>query len=552
MIRTPVRFLVLSLLVTASAAAQDWGQFARSAQHDAAVSITAKSPDVIVGEIVIDPNVDQEIAAGNGDLFVHYPVPLIDGDDLFLLEKGPTFTTRGHPETQSWNVKNVRRSGTSLTTRWKVETDWKPVPSGGGEFANWEQMYQPAMTGAFIYAPAAGGSMLKLNRTTGEMIARFNPFGSSVDTTIFTAGPPAIDGVGSVFYNAFKLDASAPYTTDVADSWLVRISADGVVTKASYNTLVPNAPKATDQCETTISPATGVLQTVTCGSQRPGVNVVPAIAADGTIYTVSRAHFTSRWGYLVAVNPNLTPKWSTSLRNRFADGCGVLLARTNTTTGCKTASPTGVDPADNQLGSGRVNDNSTSSPGVAPDGNILYGAYSSYNFAQGHLMSFKSDGTFAAGYAWGWDFTPAIWKHDNTYSLIMKENHYAGDEYYIVQLSPSFNVEWKYKSTETKSCQRLPNGTLQCVDDHPGGFEWCVNAVVVDGNGTAYANSEDGFLYAISQGGKLRSRVFLQLALGAAYTPLSIGRDGSIYTQNAGKLYIVGDLPGPRKRAVRH
>jgi hypothetical protein len=35
-------------------------------------------------------------------------------------------------------------------------------------------------------------------------------------------------------------------------------------------------------------------------------------------------------------------------------------------------------------------------------------------------------------------------------------------------------------------------------------------------------------------------RLFLQLALGAAYTPLSISSDGKIYTQNAGHLFVLG------------
>jgi hypothetical protein len=55
------------------------------------------------------------------------------------------------------------------------------------------------------------------------------------------------------------------------------------------------------------------------------------------------------------------------------------------------------------------------------------------------------------------------------------------------------------------------------------------------------ANSEDGNLYAIAQGGVEKQRIFLQLALGAAYTPLSIGPDGKIYTQNAGHLFVVGN-----------
>ena len=38
-----------------------------------------------------------------------------------------------------------------------------------------------------------------------------------------------------------------------------------------------------------------------------------------------------------------------------------------------------------------------------------------------------------------------------------------------------------------------------------------------------YANSEDGNLYAIAQGEILKQSLFLNLALGAAYTPVSIG-----------------------------
>jgi hypothetical protein len=37
------------------------------------------------------------------------------------------------------------------------------------------------------------------------------------------------------------------------------------------------------------------------------------------------------------------------------------------------------------------------------------------------------------------------------------------------------------------------------------------------------------------------ANLFLNLALGAAYTPLSIGADGKIYTQNDGHLFVVGN-----------
>ena len=63
---------------------------------------------------------------------------------------------------------------------------------------------------------------------------------------------------------------------------------------------------------------------------------------------------------------------------------------------------------------------------------------------------------------------------------------------------------------------------------------------MVDKQGVVYANSEDGNLYAIRQGGTLKQNIFLDLALGAAYTPLAIGADGKIYTENKGTLLVIG------------
>jgi hypothetical protein len=89
------------------------------------------------------------------------------------------------------------------------------------------------------------------------------------------------------------------------------------------------------------------------------------------------------------------------------------------------------------------------------------------------------------------------------------------------------------------------------VVEHPNGFEWCINAPGVDRNHVVYVESEDGNAYSIPQGhtgvfdinspGPQTTRLFLQLALGAAYTPLSIGSDGKIYTQNGGTLFVIGN-----------
>src|SRR4029077_683826 len=104
------------------------------------------------------------------------------------------------------------------------------------------------------------------------------------------------------------------------------------------------------------------------------------------------------------------------------------------------------------------------------------------------------------------------------------------EAYFLTQLSPSMAVQWQWQNTNPLSCTRQPNGQVTCVSDHPQGFEFCDNASVVDRDGVTYVNSEDGNIYAVRQGGILRENLFLQLAIGAAYTPVSMTSDGKLIT----------------------
>ena len=109
----------------------------------------------------------------------------------------------------------------------------------------------------------------------------------------------------------------------MAGAWLVKIASNDTPSIVSFATLVPGAPAGNAQdCPGTFEfsanavgtlpwpPAVNAVAPVFpffCGSQRPGINVAPAIAPDGTIYTASRAHFDDMVSYLVAVNPKSTP-----------------------------------------------------------------------------------------------------------------------------------------------------------------------------------------------------------------------------------------------------
>lgn len=565
----PAVLLLLVLAVSVQAQHQIWNQWAGGPSHNGSLPVTAHRFAKQLANIVVDPFAENERAEAGGALLVHYQTPLSDGADVFMEVKSGTYTGYRTWETQTWNVRKFRWEDGQLVAQWTAASDWKPVPSGGARF---EPVFHAALTERFVYMAGGAGTVLEVDRETGAITRRLGQFAPSPDSRMFVTSPITIDGQGNLYYNVVRLTAQDPWTTDILGAWLVKVQPDGTPSRVSYSSLVPDAPTTcTGEFPSSTLPwppsPDATPATVPCGSQRAGINLAPAVGADGTVYTVARAHLNSRWGRLIAVNPDLSVKWTSSLRNRFHDGCNVLLLPNGTPGGCRAGAITGVDPADNQPGSGSVNDNSTSSPVVAPDGTIYYGSYTRYNYSQGHMMRFSAEGEFLSAYPFGWDVTPAIWQHDGTFSLVTKENRYVGASsycgscgpnrisnapagYYITQLDPSLQVEWQYKATSTESCERLENGNVECVDDHSETFEWCVNSLAVDRRGVVYVNSEDGHLYAIDQGGTVRERIFLQLALGAAYTPLSLGVDGRIYTQNAGRLFVVG-LDAVKRRAVR-
>jgi hypothetical protein len=587
-------FMSLSIAVTVAAVAfaEDWLQWGQDARHTGQVNVLGQSPSRILADIIYDPFVSQAQAEEGGELLAHYQTPLVTGQDVFMEFKSgkyvncnPLGSYRTYPcgpdnwNNQIWSEKRLHWSAGNLVTMWEFSSDWKPEPDASGELGDWEPVFHAAATDDYVFVPGLGGTVWQLSKGSGHVVAHINPFGKSVDPTIFVSGPLTADSQGNIYYNALQLNITNDQNTndpwsygpnfdgqnaaDIPGAWLVKINANGSTQMVSYKTLISTAPVT---CETTFaddgaqlpwppSPTAHVQSTVPCLSQRPGVNVAPAVAPDGTIYSVSVAHnpFASRFSYIVAFNPNLTLKWAASLRGHLNDGCGVLL--TGTLGGCRSNANLGVDPATNEPPAGRVIDQSTSSPTVTPDGGVLYGAYTLYNFARGHLFRFSAGGQFMAAYDFGWDTTPAIYTHGGTFSVVLKDNHYDTSSYcydpticpvappgpyYITQLNSSLVPEWKFQNTNTQSCQRNPDGSLSCVSDHPNGFEWCINAPAIDLAGNVYANSEDGNLYVLRQGGTSLGNIFMNLALGAAYTPLSLGPDGKIYTQNAGRLFVIG------------
>ena len=531
----------------------------------------------VLADVEVDPNAAAN-REENGDVLVHYAVPIPEASSVYAEVKSGPYTSLTAWESQSWGIRRWDWADAGLAERWTFRSDWKPVPFAGfvanpyGTGPLWEPVFQAASDGNFLWVPGFRGRVFEVSKSDGSVRAVIDPFSGTADPHTFVAGP-VVKAPTGVYFNVIRLDASDPWDADVVDSWLVRIAPDGNVSKVSYSALVPGAPDPTDPCETRFDsndlpfpakPGTA-LPTVPCGTQRTALDVTPAFGEDGTVYTVSRAHFNGRYGYLIALGPDLSFRWAATLRGRLHDGCNVAVPPTGSPGGCRAGAADGVDPATNLLPAGVVDDTSSSSPVATPDG-VLYGVNTRYNFAQGHLLKFSASGTFQAAYGFGWDTTPVIRRHDGTYSVVLKENHYDRgsycgvqefcptpratfspgdpDAFFVTSLDPALAVEWRYKSVNTESCAPGPGGSIQCVSDHPRGFEFCVNLVAIDGAGAVYANSEDGNLYVISNDGALASRLFLGVAVGAAYTPVALGADGRVYTQNLGRLIVAGTAPG--------
>jgi len=639
--------LTVGIAVAESDSGGSWPQWGQNSEHQGFTSAIGQAPTSILADIVYDPFTAAEERDTGGELLVHYQVPILDGQDVFMEFKSGAFIEcdppgSGNPppgfndcgisnwNSQTWNQKRLHWQAGELVEMWNFESDWKAPRI---ELAQWEPVYHAVLANDYIYDPGFGGSVFKLARGSGNVVSRITPFGNPTDNPFtFVAGPLSADSNGNVYYNAIKFtDQTIGAYPGLVNSWLVKIAPDDSVSMVAFPTLL--AGIAPTRCERNFSifvnplpwppvnPVTGAFlppRMGNCGAQRAGLNIAPAIGPDGTIYTATRGHNPGSGGgdrasFVVAINPNLTLKWATSLSHTLHDGCGspqlpiatlpfpssppcpggawaCPAVPLETWKGkCRIGATHDVDPATNRLGSGRINDAGTASPVVLPDGNVYFGAWGRYNVSRGHAYKLNgSSGAIMATYDFGWDDTQAIFQHDSTYSIVMKDNHYDEEEgfycnstdtsgnliptfsqggdptivsnvicdwtsipkgpFYITQVDPNLNPEWKFKSTETKACHRQADGTVVCVNDgkHPNGFEWCINAPAVDGAGNVYVESEDGNVYVLDQGHSgvfttPKSKVFTNLAIGAAYTPYSIDMQGRGYAQNNGHLFVFGD-----------
>jgi len=85
--RLALPVLLSLLLVTATWSTlveSDWPQWAQNPQHTGMVQVFGQVPKQQLAQIVYDPFVKQEQAEQGGDLVVHYQVPLVEGNHVYM------------------------------------------------------------------------------------------------------------------------------------------------------------------------------------------------------------------------------------------------------------------------------------------------------------------------------------------------------------------------------------------------------------------------------------------------------------------------------------
>ena len=169
--------------------------------------------------------------------------------------------------------------------------------------------------------------------------------------------------------------------------------------------------------------------------------------------------------------------------------------------------------------------------------------------SRGHLFHFDTHGNYVNAYSFGWDSTAGVYQHDGTYSIVIKDNHYPSAGVLLLQQSglhasagravlcfparrqSAGGMVIPEHDHRPPASQRL-RVVRQCAGDRQS-MGWSMSPAKTATSTTVPQGHHGVFT-------QWQQKIFLREALGAAYTPLSIGGDGKVYSQNDGHLFVVG------------
>ena len=123
---------------------RNWPQWGQNPQHHGFVGTEGQDVTSILADKIYDPFTAAEERDTGGSLLVHYQVPLIDGNNVFMEFKSGRFIEcdpagSGNPpsgetdcgqsawNSQIWNEKRLHWEDGNLVEKWTFQSDWKAV-----------------------------------------------------------------------------------------------------------------------------------------------------------------------------------------------------------------------------------------------------------------------------------------------------------------------------------------------------------------------------------------------------------------------------------------
>jgi len=487
--------------------------YGRNAQHDATAGVVAQDFSRILWTTPMDLNPPYS----GQDLLIHYGSPCITASNTVII---PVKTGLY----DGFRIEAHR--GTNGDLLWATDTayslpnhGWIPsygptlvnIPMGGltdprsiyaGFFSTWLAWPEAGGNVVFRGSPDAPYAFKKTVTFYGADQYNSDPstYNSSVKIcTPLTSGPD-----GSVYFG-YSIEGSNALNLK---SGFARVTAGGT------NVFI----SAADACGDINSPLAKM-------------NCAPALSIDNKLlYVVSKSH--GAGGYLIALDAQtLQPKSRVWLKDPKT-GLGAI-----------------------------VQSDGTSSPLVAPDGDVYYGVLENpwySNHDRGWLLHFNGDLRVAkTPGAFGWDDTPSVvpvrtlvgYHGRSSYLLMCKYNNYAGvygdGKNKVAVLDPSTTEVEAISGATTMGEYASQLG--QTADSsfwwiNGAVREWCINSAAVDPiSNSIIANCEDGVLYRWDLNAKkFTQKIRLTAGIGEAYTPTVIGPNGVVYAINNATLFAVG------------
>ena len=392
--------------------------------------------------------------------------------------------------------------------------------------SDWVLPYNICIVGTRLYYAGAGGSMFHIDNIDSNSpsapvrevfytsLANYNANKGAYDAAVVVNTPITADSAGNIFFG-FRVQGVAPAPLSTTQSGLARLTSSGTGTRV----LVGDA--ANDPL-----------------IDRDSHNAGPALSNDETsVYFPVKASSNNLYSYLLELNSTtLATKHSVFLR----------------------------DPRN--LNGARLTDNSTSTPMVAPDGDVYFGVFgSSGNGSRGFLLRFSGDLSLTkAPGAFGWDYTPGIvpasmvpsYTGPSSYLLFCKYNDYAfqdGSGVNRVAILDPNDTQVDPHTTAGGLVEMREVMTLigPTPDDAGPSFpfavqEFCINAPAINpATNSVFFDSEDGHLYRWNlESNSIDQAVPLSPGVLQPYVPTVIGPDGTVYTLNGGNFFAIGQRPG--------